>query len=150
MKFAGFWIRVAAAIIDWIIIAFVFFILEKASGIPFLQAYNEDFRGEMVNLNLTVITYVISYLYFVSFVASKWQATPGKRLLKIYVVTEDAGKISLARSFGREAASYLAAIIMCIGYLMVAFTKQKTGLHDLIAHTRVIYGRPGQPEQQTV
>jgi len=30
-----------------------------------------------------------------------------------------------------------------IGYLMIGLTREKTGLHDLIAGTRVVYGRAG-------
>ena len=38
-------------------------------------------------------------------------------------------------------ALLLSGLVLAIGYLMVAFTQEKTGLHDLICNTRVVHGR---------
>jgi uncharacterized RDD family membrane protein YckC len=42
---------------------------------------------------------------------------------------------------GRYFAKILSAIILCIGFIMVAFTDKKRGLHDIIAGTLVIKTR---------
>jgi uncharacterized RDD family membrane protein YckC len=46
-------------------------------------------------------------------------------------------RISFERATGRHFAKILSAMILCIGYLMVAFTERKQGLHDLLAGTLV-------------
>jgi uncharacterized RDD family membrane protein YckC len=39
---------------------------------------------------------------------------------------------------GRYFAKIISAIILGIGFLMIAFTDKKRGLHDMIASTLVI------------
>ena len=39
---------------------------------------------------------------------------------------------------GRYFAKIISAIILCIGFIMIAFTDKKRGLHDIIASTLVI------------
>ena len=35
-------------------------------------------------------------------------------------------------------------MILLIGFIMVAFTERKQGLHDIIASTLVVKGKPGE------
>ena len=37
----------------------------------------------------------------------------------------------------------MSGLICYVGYLMIAFTARKQGLHDLMASTLVVHGRPG-------
>ena len=73
-----------------------------------------------------------------AFFISKLGATPGKMALSLKVVRPNGGPVDLGRAFGRYFAKLLSAIILCIGYIMVAFDSQKRGLHDMICDTRVI------------
>lgn len=142
MKFAGFWIRTGAAIIDGLILMVIFFLLEKITGFSFFQPLYNNTQEPAQPALLVIVTNLIWLLYFILFVASKWQATPGRRVFNIYVTTKDgAGKISLLRSIGRELGSIVSGLLLGIGYIMVAFTREKTGLHDIMAGTRVVYGR---------
>ncbi len=67
-------------------------------------------------------------------------ATPGKRFVNIKIVDAKTlhdidTKQAITRSLG-----YIASIlIFMIGFLMVAFRRDKRGLHDLLANTVVIY-----------
>jgi uncharacterized RDD family membrane protein YckC len=143
MEFAGFWIRVIALIFDYLIVVTGFFILEKISGTPFFQAFIEDFDGPINYPVLTAITFVAYIVYRVSFVASRWQATPGKRIVGIYVVPKEGKKqISFGQSMKRELSTIISGLALFLGYLMVAFTKEKESLHDIIASTRVVFGKP--------
>jgi hypothetical protein len=45
---------------------------------------------------------------------------------------------SFGRAVGRHFAKYLSGLILYLGYVMVAFTSQKRGLHDYIAGTLVL------------
>jgi uncharacterized RDD family membrane protein YckC len=57
-------------------------------------------------------------------------------------VTDEQGqRISILRALGRELSKIISALILLIGYIMVAFTDRKRGLHDMIAGTLVAYRR---------
>ena len=54
----------------------------------------------------------------------------------------DGSRISLTRAIGRYFAKFLSALILCIGFLMVAWTQRKQGLHDILAETLVVRLQP--------
>jgi uncharacterized RDD family membrane protein YckC len=134
-QFAGFWIRAGAYLIDGIVLWIVSFVIGFIAG---LMVGGEETAAVIGAL----LTLVIGIAYFTLFTASEWQATPGKRLLGIYVIQDDGGPIAAPRAFGRYWAYLVSWIILLIGFIMVAFTEQKTALHDMICRTRVVYGRP--------
>jgi uncharacterized RDD family membrane protein YckC len=83
-------------------------------------------------------------IYFVICHASPWQATAGKRLLKLYVVGSDGNRISLGRSSIRSLAFYVLGAFGAglISVITIADSKQRKGVHDFIAGTSVLRGRP--------
>lgn len=54
------------------------------------------------------------------------------------VVDLHGGRISFLRAPARYFAKILSTLILFIGYIMVAFTVRRQGLHDLIASTLVM------------
>lgn len=130
-SYGGFWIRLAAYIIDVIIVGIPIAILrfalkpsDPSSGHPIL---------------VFVLTIVIEVAYFAGFWSSEFQATLGQKICGLRVVSAtDFGKISFGRATGRFFAMILSGLILCIGFLMIAFTERKQGLHDMIAGTYVI------------
>jgi uncharacterized RDD family membrane protein YckC len=50
----------------------------------------------------------------------------------------------VARALGRYFAKIPSALILGIGFIMVAFTERKQGLHDMMAGTLVVHGKPGE------
>ena len=129
-SYGGFWIRLAAYIIDVIIVGIPIAILrfalnpsDASSGRPIL---------------VFVLTIVIDVAYFAGFWSSEFQATLGQKICGLRVVSaSDFGKISFGRALGRFFAMILSGLIFCIGFLMIAFTERKQGLHDMIAGTYV-------------
>jgi len=93
-----------------------------------------------------VVAFIVSMGVFYSgfFQASAWQATIGKRLLNIYVTETVGRRISLTRSLVRSIAKgvfntfYLG--IISVGTIVAAAKKQ--ALHDYVAKTVVVNGRP--------
>jgi uncharacterized RDD family membrane protein YckC len=57
------------------------------------------------------------------------------------VVTDQGNRLSFLNATGRFFAKFLSALLLGIGFLMVAFTDRKRGLHDIIASTLVIKNR---------
>ncbi len=56
----------------------------------------------------------------------------------IKVVRGNGERLTLGRSIGRYFATILSSIILCIGYLMAAFTDRKQALHDMVCDTVVV------------
>ncbi|MCW8808147.1 MAG: RDD family protein [Rhodanobacter sp.] len=158
--YAGFWKRVAAYIVDAIILYIPSMLIQKmmggaaaeaamkqaqlsAAGNPELvMAAMSQFYATMMPAIL--ITAVLTWLYFAACESSAWQATVGKLALGIRVTDMHGARISFARALGRYPAKYLSAIIFFVGFMMVAWTQRKQGLHDLIAGTLVLNGRAGE------
>ena len=46
-------------------------------------------------------------------------------------------RISFARATGRHFAKFISGLMLGFGFLMVAFTERKQGLHDIVAGTLV-------------
>lgn len=67
------------------------------------------------------------------------QATIGKFAVGIKVSTENGERLTFANATGRYFAKILYAVILLIGFLMVAFNKKRQGLHDKLAKTFVIH-----------
>jgi uncharacterized RDD family membrane protein YckC len=70
--------------------------------------------------------------------SSSKRATLGKMALGIIVTDLEGKRISFGRATGRFFSKILSGIIIYIGFIMVAFTDKKQGLHDMIAGTLVI------------
>jgi uncharacterized RDD family membrane protein YckC len=153
---AGFWKRVAAYILDLILLTIVFKVIgtffgapaaEEATkqailgGTPPLEAYMQLYHNLWF---YNLLTTVLTWLYFAFCESSAWQATVGKLALGIRVTNLQGSRISFLRATGRFFAKYLSVLILCIGFVMVAFTRRKQGLHDLIADTLVLNGRAGE------
>lgn len=88
---------------------------------------------------------LVPALYFILFESSRFRATPGKRLCQLEVTTLQGERISIARATVRFLIkAFISFPILHIGVLMVAFTRQKQGLHDLIAGTLVLRAENSQ------
>jgi len=136
VAYGGFWIRVVAYIIDGILLTIVCGVVDRLLGINILTT-DWDHYDPLAN----VISLVIGWLYFALLESSERGATVGKMVMGLRVVTSDGQRLSFMNATGRYFAKILSAIIFCIGFIMVAFTDKKRGLHDIIAGTLVIKTR---------
>ena len=134
MVYAGFWIRVGAKMIDGLIIG-------GAGILSFILIFLIGGRQNqhIAVMVLYVFVYGINILY-VTFFIGKYGATLGKMACGLKVVRPDRERVSYGRAFARYFAEILSGIILYIGYIMVAFDKEKRALHDHICDTRVIKG----------
>ena len=137
MDYAGFWIRLGAWFIDYIILAIISAVIYLPMTI--LGVFSMDNPAVFVTFQLitTILNFVIPAAYEIWFVG-KYAATPGKMACKLKVVMADGGQLSYGRSVGRHFAKYISGLILGIGYIMAGFDDQKRALHDRICDTRVI------------
>lgn len=127
--YAGFWIRLVASIIDTILLAIV---IGVAMFLLFSAASPEIVSTGSIILNLLPI-------FFYIFCWAKYGATPGKSMLGLKIVKADTLEdISTGQAIIRYLGTIISSIILCIGFLMIAFTGRKQGLHDMIASTVVV------------
>lgn len=141
--YAGFWRRVAASIIDSFLISMVTLPIVIPLGLAAgVFSTGHEQAGWVASLLLQVVVQVLSLLltvtYFSAFHASRLMASPGKLAVGIKVVRSDGQRLTVGRSIGRSFAYYLSFLTLYVGTLMVAFTRRKQGLHDLICDTLVV------------
>lgn len=87
----------------------------------------------------------LTVLWHGSFDASRWQASPGKRLLGLRVVAADGARPGVGRAFARQLAGALSWLVLNLGHLMALAGPEHRALHDRLAGTRVLADRPGLP-----
>ncbi len=138
-QYAGFMVRFAAHIIDGVIILAVLFLIGLAFVLISFICGN-DLLTLFITLD-EVIKLTLTILYIVLLTASVKQATIGKRIVGVIVVDHQMQRLSKLHSLGRCLAYFFSYLTLGIGFLMIAFTKKHTGLHDIIAGTYVIYSR---------
>jgi len=148
--YGGFWIRLLAFFIDRIILGIVgapiaVVVIFPTIGRIIQEAENnqepspEAIISMLAGISVWLIVFFIGYwLYEALLTSSSWQGTIGKRVLRLKVVDEAGNRISFARSTGRFFAKVVSYFIMYIGFIMVAFTDRKRGLHDMMAGTLVM------------
>ncbi len=137
---AGFWIRVVAYIVDSILLWIVSGVLMGLAGVNMLAMDPESAAAASAAggiMGLVVI--VLNLGYFIAFEASKLQATPGKLVVGVRVSDAAGQRIGIGRSIGRTLSKIVSSLILLIGFIMVAFTDQKRGLHDMMAGSLVRY-----------
>lgn len=153
LRYAGFWIRVAAKFIDGILMSVLtipmMFLLLGGTGVltggpEFEQRMKDDpdaLMAVLAGYGLFFVFAVGLQLAYNGIMVWKWGATLGKMAVGLRVVRADGQPLALGRSIGRAAADLINSVV-CNGilYIMIPFDNpQKRGLHDYICATRVVY-----------
>jgi uncharacterized RDD family membrane protein YckC len=145
MKYSGFWVRGAAHLIDAIIIFFValFVLIPTSIVIGIVSAFLGPF-GVFLQFLSGFLGLFLTWAYFI-FMTNKYQATFGKMAVGVKVYAENGDKLTLGDIILRETiGKIVSTIIFGIGYVMIAFTGKKQGLHDIIARSVVTYNNPSK------
>jgi len=138
LRYAGFWIRFGALLLDSIILGMV------NAGIRlgvFSSLMPTVVPGGVSATQILVVTTLIPLMLAVTYetyMIGRYGATVGKLACHIKVVTADGAPVSFARAFGRYFAHLLSTFTLCIGYIIAAFDPERRTLHDRLCNTRVI------------
>jgi uncharacterized RDD family membrane protein YckC len=130
--YGGFWLRVVAYIIDSLLLGIPFVIISVVTALLFPKS----FVG--VNFLNNAASVAIGWLYFALMESSQRGATVGKMAVGLRVVSDRGERLSLGLAAGRYIAKFVSALTLGVGFVMVAFTDRKRGLHDMIAGTLVV------------
>ena len=133
-EYAGFWIRVGAALIDTVIFLIVIMIpLSIIYGQQYWQGthYIYGFWDVILGYVVPIVATVWFWLRFMG--------TPGKMALKLRIVDASTGnKLSVGQAIGRYFAYILSILPFGLGFIWVGIDRRKQGWHDKLAGTVVI------------
>jgi uncharacterized RDD family membrane protein YckC len=122
LQYAGFWIRLVAFIIDGFILGAIGFAISVVIANVWEAFLLQLFARAAYSIAFWIGT----------------GATPGKMAVGIKVVMTNGEPIDFGAACLRYFGYWLSGLIFGIGYLMIAFSAQKKGLHDNIANTVVV------------
>lgn len=139
--YAGFFVRLAAYLIDSLIVGVALLVIRiplwiTTFGNPdhlLVRDFIFQYSIADIVLYLAGAAYFVLLTYFTG-------STLGKKLLQLRVVSAENRDLTFFEVLYRETVGkFLSGLIIGIGYLMIGPDKQKKGLHDILADTRVIY-----------
>lgn len=148
-RVAGFFRRTLAVFVDGLLLVPLVLLFGGASSIvagQSLPRLGELGIGYLVHLAVDGgtagavalgIGALVVVLYELIFMALSGQ-TPGQRLLGMRVIDGYGDPPSLARAIGRLLGLFLSIALFGLGCLWIAFSREKRGLHDLLAGTWVV------------
>lgn len=138
-RYAGFWIRFLAFIIDTVILAVIARLLFGPQASQFAIHAGE---GGKIGFNFNVMFagphMIIPIAYYLGFWVWK-SATPGKLALGLKIIQQNGKDISWQKAILRYIGYILSVLPLCLGFLWIGFSKKKIGFHDMIAKTYVIH-----------
>ena len=153
-KYAGFWLRFVAYIIDYLILYVINLIilvpimgalgLGIASGGFDMASMTEGDVVQMVKTILmavvagSIVLMIVNLLYYTLMESSKFQGTVGKIALGLKVTDANGGKLDIVKAFLRNLGKIVSGIILMIGYIMAGFTAKKQALHDMFVGALVV------------
>ena len=142
IEYSGFFVRLAAQIIDTLLLIAIFFIIIllvvgtiKATAAP--QAGGSP-PPDVFNVFGAIASFFGRIIYFPLFEISSYQATPGKMVVGAKVTDLEGNKIGFMKALGRNLGKILSGVIWGIGFLMAGFTSKKQALHDKLAGCLVV------------
>ena len=141
-RYAGFWIRVIAAIIDAVLVQIVVvpvsMVVGMVIGLVGVATHSAGFGLQMFSGGLGGIIGLVRWMALQRHDGnSTRQATVGKMAFGMKVTDLQGQRLSFGLATGRHFAKILSGLILCIGFIMVGFTEKKQGLHDMIVGTLV-------------
>ena len=152
VRYAGFWLRFVAYIIDDIILSAAAFLISLPfiGGIVFSAIGIGENPDEAENIargvlgilgsiaGLVIVIIVLAWLYYALMESSKNQATLGKMALGLKVTDMEGERITFGRATGRYFGKIISGLILYIGFILAGLTEKKQALHDMMASCLVV------------
>jgi uncharacterized RDD family membrane protein YckC len=158
-RYAGFWIRFVAFLIDSLLVCVIIIpLLIALYGTqyftwikPFIDTYMEGLSTLSVDLLLQaqamaeqergrgdyIVIYILPLIALVVFWIYR-SATPGKILLKMKIVDARTGADPTATQCVIRFLGYFVSMFTLLGFLAIGSDSRKQGWHDKLAKTVVI------------
>jgi uncharacterized RDD family membrane protein YckC len=147
---AGFWVRLAAKIIDHLVVLLAFGLafglvllehLSPSSDMPLGIFWDSlRFRWPQVVLYQVLPWYLLVYAFYSIFSHAAWGRSIGKTICGIRVALPDESRHRVTHFLGRFLAAGFALLLLGLGHIMAGFRADKRALHDLAVGSRVVKG----------
>jgi uncharacterized RDD family membrane protein YckC len=134
LEYVGFWPRMAAAIVDLILLS--------ALAAPLLLLfYDQSFLVHSSSNGILVQLFILGVLPPLA-ITTFWirrHATPGKIAISAIIIDEKtAGPPSVWQHLGRYCAYFLSVLPLGLGFFWIVFSPKKQAWHDRLAGTLVV------------
>jgi uncharacterized RDD family membrane protein YckC len=140
-RYAGFWIRFVARVIDTVILTIALLVINIPLQMMIgLRGITDPTRVLALTGIVAVINLAIYCAYEVYFVSTRG-GTPGKLILGLKIIRSDGSPLTAGQAAGRFLAYFINSFTLMIGFIIAGFDDQKRALHDRICDTRVIYAK---------
>lgn len=145
-RYAGFWTRAAARVIDVLIILTVynlFYLVDRLGADRGLWGASGFGEGEMGNAfsvdNFLRGVFFLGFpIFYYVYLTGSCGQTFGKMALKVKVINEDGSPIDYRKAMLRWLSYFLCDLTLNIGYIWAAFDPRKQGFHDKVCRTVVV------------
>jgi len=141
VRFAGFWIRVCAYLVDSVFLWMILWLLATVAIIGYTTGASGTVSAEQLAPGywaqwapMAGLDVFIKLVYYTLFLGKSGQ-TLGKKLFGLRVIRTDGGPVTYGQALLRTIGYYLNMLTLQIGFLWVAVDSRKQGLHDKIAGT---------------
>jgi uncharacterized RDD family membrane protein YckC len=151
---AGFWRRLVAAFLDWLLIGILAAAVGDLFGVEAPTPPAADGGGVNFQLAGTGPFILVELAYFTYFHATTAGQSIGNKILGIRVLDADTGRsLPYARAFARALMSNLSALPCFLGFFWMLWEPRKRTWHDMVANSLVVrasvyppgeFGRPAR------
>lgn len=122
MRYAGFWLRAVAAVLDGLIVS-----------VPVAVAY-----WSLKSFAAAYVVFAALLIYNQLYLPATTGQSLGKLLLRLTIVHQDGTPISLGTVLVRQMSRGISTLTMGFGFLIAAWDQRKLALHDRLAGTCVV------------
>jgi uncharacterized RDD family membrane protein YckC len=134
---AGFWRRLAASFLDWILIGVVAAAIGQLFGVELPAPPSAD--GDLYFQPAPGPFILVELVYFTYFHATSAGQSIGNKILGIRVLDATTGRsLPYPRAFVRALMSSLSAIPFFLGYFWMLWEPRKRTWHDIVADSLVV------------
>lgn len=134
MRYAGFWMRFWAYLMDLIVVGSIDRIIIN----PLFRFLDISLYEFNMFAPISIATAITFYLYFV-LMTKFFGQTLGKMTFGLRVVNLSGERLSWGTVLFREWIGRFISSAVVVGYIIVAFLPKKQGLHDIFVDTSVIH-----------
>lgn len=154
-RYAGFWLRFVAYIIDtlilaiptWLVIVVVALAMGGIGALASLSQHQPENPAEVIAVLAPLLGMIfvvaiflmcLHWLYYAYQESSEQQATIGKRVMSLKVTDKNGNRLTFGQASGRFFSKIVTGLVpLAIGWILAGFTERKQALHDFIAGTLV-------------